>query len=327
MTSFPRVLVTGGCGFIGSHLVNLLSNQGQEVIVCDRNPPPPWLASLPNLHLHRGELADLLVAGDILQGIDTVYHLAWAHIPESATQHPVGDIQANLIPTIRLLQACVDNRVRRLVFLSTGGAMYGPVQQLPVAETYPARPISAYGVTKLAAEKYIDLYHHLHSLEYAILRPSVPYGPGQDPLGRQGAVSVFMGRILTGQPITLWGDGDAIVRDFFHVSDLARAAVLAASHPNPIGVYNVGGGQPVSLNYLLSLLQELAGSPYPLTVRRSEPRPFDVPRLVLDITSARQTLGWEPEISLRDGLAATWRWYETVWLPALKVEAAPPERL
>lgn len=340
MTAATRVLVTGGCGFIGSHLVSMLSSQGHEVVVCDRQPLPPWLtgpsetlysksplADLTRITLQRGNLVDLLAASSLLDGIDVVYHLAWAHIPESATQHPVGDIQANLIPTIRLLQACAENGVRRFVFLSTGGAIYGPVKHLPVAESHPPRPISAYGVSKLAAEKYIDLYHHLHGLEYAILRPSVPYGPGQDPLGRQGAVSVFMGNILTGQPITVWGDSDAIVRDFFHVSDLARAAHLAANHPQPAGVYNIGGGQPVSLGHLLDLLKELAGSTYPVILRRADPRPFDVSRLVLDIAAARQTLGWTPLVPLRDGLADTWRWYETVWLPALRVETAPAVRL
>ncbi len=318
MNSSDRILVTGGCGFIGSHLVDLLSRQGHEVIVYDRKSPPPWLAGLPRVQFFQGELVDLLV--DLpLTGIDKVFHLAWAHIPESATQHPVGDIQANLIPTIRLLQACAEQRVRRLIFLSTGGAIYGPVARRPVPETHPTHPISAYGVTKLAAEKYIELYHHLRGLEYAILRPSVPYGPGQDPLGRQGAVSVFIGNILTGQPITLWGNGENIVRDFFHVSDLAHAMVLAANHANPTGVYNIGGGQPVSLNHLLDLLSLLAGSTYPITVRRADPRPFDVPWLVLDISRARQTLGWEPQVALHSGLETTWAWYETVWLPALRI--------
>lgn len=323
MTASTRVLVTGGCGFIGSHLLSLLSSLGHEIVVCDRQPLPHWLAHLPAIHLHRGELADLLAVGGVLDGVETVYHLAWAHIPESATQHPVGDVQANLIPTIRLLQGCVENGVRRFVFLSTGGAVYGPAPHLPVAENYPPRPISAYGVTKLAAEKYIDLYHHLYGLNYVILRPSVPYGPGQDPFGRQGAVSVFMGNILTGQPITLWGDGDAIVRDFFHVSDLARAAQLAANHSQSAGVYNIGGGRPISLSLLIELLREAAGPDYPVLVRRAAARPFDVARLVLDITAARQMLGWTPQIGLREGLAATWHWYRTVWLPATKVEAAP----
>lgn len=323
MTTPQRVLVTGGCGFIGSHLVALLSSLGQRVVICDRQPLPPWLVGAPGIEWRQGELVDLLTASYLLDEVDTVYHLAWAHIPESATQHPVGDIQANLVPTIRLLQGCVEHRVRRLVFLSTGGAIYGRVRRLPVTESHPPRPISAYGVTKLAAEKYIDLYHHLHGLSYAILRPSVPYGPGQDPLGRQGAVSVFIGNILTGRPITLWGDGDAIVRDFFHVSDLARAAVLAAGHSKPTGVFNIGGGRPVSLNHLVGLLCELAEPEYSVQIHRASPRPFDVPRLVLDITAASENLGWTPEMPLRQGLAATWAWYKDVWLPAAKVETTP----
>ena len=248
--------------------------------------------------------------------MDVVFHLAWADIPESATEHPVSDIQGNLIGTVRLLQACVERGVRRIIFPSTGGAIYGPVDVLPVPESHATHPISAYGVTKLAVEKYIELYHHLHGLEYAILRPSVPYGPYQNPLGRQGAVSVFIGRILSGQPLTIWGDGSAIVRDFFHVTDLARALVMAAASPHPAGLYNIGGGEGFSLLELIDRLRPIAEPHYPITIEQAPPRRFDVPRLVLDISHARDTLGWQPEISLDDGLAQTWDWFQRVWLPA-----------
>ena len=311
----PLSLVTGGCGFIGGHLTLHLSKLGHDVLVFDRHPPPPWLIGLPRVRFIQGELLELLSADDWLQGVDAIYHLAWAHIPESATQHPVNDIQTNLVTTVRLLQAASERGVRRILFPSTGGAVYGLVQRLPVPEGHPKAPISAYGVTKLAAEKYIELYHRLHGLEYAILRPSVPYGPWQDPFGRQGAVAVFMGSILTGRPITIWGDGDAITRDFFHISDLIRAFVLAAHHPSETAIYNIGGGQAVSLNQLLNEIMQIADVERDVIIKRLPPRPFDVPQLVLDITRAREVLGWTPQTSLREGLKSTWAWYRDVWLP------------
>ncbi|NOX63638.1 MAG: NAD-dependent epimerase/dehydratase family protein [Chloroflexi bacterium] len=312
------VLVTGGCGFIGGHLVNHLSKLGHNVLVFDRQPPPPWLSDLPRIRFERGDLLKLLAKDELLEGVDAIYHLAWAHIPESATQHPVNDIQTNLITTVRLLQAASERGVRRILFPSTGGAIYGLVTRLPVSEDHPKEPISAYGVTKLAAEKYIELYHRLHGLEYAILRPSAPYGPWQDPLGRQGAVAVFMGRILTGRPITIWGDGDAIIRDFFHISDLVRAFLLAAHHPAETAIYNIGGGQPISLNQLLAEIMRIAGPQHKVIIHHRPPRPFDVPRLVLDITRARETLGWTPQTRLSEGLASTWAWCRDVWLPRVR---------
>ncbi|RME80500.1 MAG: NAD-dependent epimerase/dehydratase family protein [Caldilineae bacterium] len=315
MTSTPpvRCLVTGGCGFIGSHLVSLLAEQGHEVLVYDRTPPPADLQTLPNVRFRQGELIPLLQRPDSLRGIQVVFHLAWAHEPESATRHPVGDIEANLVMTVRLLQACVEQGVRRIVFSSTGGAIYGPVRSLPVSEDHPTRPISAYGVTKLAAEKYIQLYHHLHGLEHIILRPSVCYGPRQNPFGRQGAVAVFIGRILSGHPIVIFGDGDTIVRDFFHVRDLAHAFLAAMHASADRAIINVGGGVGITLNQILHHLSQVADSRYPISVQSAPPRPFDVPRLVLDISRARRLLGWQPRITLEEGLAQTWAWYEKTW--------------
>ncbi|NOZ50158.1 MAG: NAD-dependent epimerase/dehydratase family protein [Chloroflexi bacterium] len=316
-TSPAPCLITGGHGFIGGHLLRRLSQIGHPVTVLDRTPPPPWLHDTARARFLRGDLLDLVQQPDILRGIDTVFHLAWAHTPESATAHPVGDIQSNLISTIRLLQACAEQGVRRLIFLSTGGAIYGPVNTLPVPETHPASPISAYGVTKLATEKYIELYHHLHGLEYIILRPSVPYGPFQNPDGRQGAVAVFMGKILRGQPITFWGDGDAIVRDFFHVEDLTRACVLAMQYPASTGLFNIGGGTGVSLHELITLMREVVGLKQDVRVQQCPPRSFDVPRLVLDTTAARTQLGWHPTIPLAEGLQLTWQWYRDIWYPVV----------
>ena len=324
LTPRPRLrcLVTGGNGFIGSHLVPLLARQGCKVVVLDRTPPPVWQQEMANVRFTQGELLPWLQERPDLMGAEVVFHLAWAHIPESATQHPVGDIQSNLVTTVRLLQACAEQGVRRFVFPSTGGAIYGPVARKPVTEDHPTRPVSAYGVTKLAAEKYIELYHHLHGLEYAILRPSVPYGPGQDPFGRQGAVAVFMGSILTSRPITIWGNGDDIVRDFFHVSDLARACWLAATGDSPAGAYNIGGGQAVSLNHLVALIAEAVGDSHAIRINYEPPRPFDVSWLVLDTSLAKSALGWRPQTPLPAGLAETWAWYRDVWYQAMVAEQA-----
>lgn len=304
-----KVLVTGGAGFIGTHLVRLLLASGVgEVRIIDRRTPRN-VGQGRHYVFHAGELTELIVDQPaILEGVDTVFHLAWASVPESSVQNPVRDVQVNVVSTVRLLEQCVAVGVRRVVFLSSGGAVYGEPSALPIPETHPTDPISAYGISKLAAEKYLALFHRLHGLEYVILRPSVPYGEYQNPFGRQGAVAVFCGRVAQGKPITLWGDAEAIARDFFHVSDLARACVLAAKSDRPTDIYNIGGGERISLARLIEAIADTVGPAYPVTTESLPPRPFDVPEVVMDISKAYTCLGWQPTIDLAFGLERTWRW-------------------
>ena len=304
-----KALVIGGNGFIGSHLVDKLLAEGWEVVVLDlyerRFDPIP-----PQVRFIQGDWNQTFLVREALLGANVVFLLAWTMIHETATQDPAADVHANLIPSIHLIDACRQAGVGRLVFVSSGGTVYGPAQALPISERHPQDPINAYGVTKLAVEKYLQMFHHLYGLEYAILRPSVAYGPRQNPLGRQGAVAVFLYRVAHDLPITIWGDGHT-TRDYFYVSDLANALVASAERClKTEHIFNIGGSHGISLNQLLALVEKEVGKQAIVEYRPA--RRFDAPQIVLDTRLARRELDWQPEVSLVEGLELTWRWMSSV---------------
>jgi len=300
-----KALVTGGNGFIGAHLVDRLVELGWKVRVLDLFDRR-FGSSPASVDLIRTDLASDYAAREALADVDVVFHLAWGTIHEVATRDPLQDIEANLVPSVRLIDHCRHSGVRRIVFLSSGGTVYGPAQHLPIAEEHPTHPVSAYGITKLAVEKYLQMYHHLYGLECAILRPSVPYGPWQDPRRRQGAIGVFLYRTARGEPIEIWGDG-SVVRDYFYISDLVSAIVQAATAELDGGsVYNIGGGQGYSLSDLVKVIQTVAGRRATVVYRPG--RLFDVPSVILDTSRAVATLDWRPEVELSEGVERTWKW-------------------
>jgi UDP-glucose 4-epimerase len=300
-----RALVTGGNGFIGSHLVDQLVKRDWNVVVLDLNERR--YDSLPSqVHFIKGDLNQDYLVREAVTGVDIVFHLTWTTIHEVANQDPAADVTANLIPTIHLLEACRNAEVRRVIFTSSGGTVYGPAQVWPIPESHPLNPINSYGITKLATEKYLCMFRHLYGLDYAIFRPSVPYGPRQNPLARQGAVAVFLYRVARDLPVTIWGDG-SVTRDYFYVSDLADALIAGAENElREQRIFNIGGKEEVSLIELLRRVEEVVGKR--ARVEFAPARGFDAPRIVLDTRLARQELGWKPAVSLADGLVATWKW-------------------
>ena len=304
-----KILVTGGNGFIGSHLVDALLAQGCQVRVLDLFDRR--FSRLPQgVEWIRSDINTEYAIREAVVGMDTVIHLAWTSIHETATRDPLMDITTNLQPSVRLMDECCHAGVQRLIFLSSAGTAYGRARYLPVNEEHPTDPISAYGITKLAVEKYLHLYHHLYGLDYVVLRPSVPYGPGQDPRRRQGAISVFLYRVARGKPVEIWGDG-TVVRDYFYIDDLVTA-ILSAATLDTKGerVFNIGGGRGYSLNDLLQVIAEVTGRQ--AEVVHGPGRPFDVPALVLDTTRAARYLQWAPQIELAVGVARTWSWIRSL---------------
>jgi UDP-glucose 4-epimerase len=238
-----------------------------------------------------------------------VYHFVSTTLPKTSNDDPIYDVRSNLIDTLQLLEACVEAGVRKVIFASSGGTVYGLPQTVPITEEHPTSPITSYGIVKLAVEKYLGLFNHLHGLDYTALRISNPYGSYQDPGGQQGAIVVFLHRLHTGQPITIWGDG-RVVRDYLYVADLVDALVLAAEVETHQKVLNVGSGRGTTLNELVAIIAEVTGERP--EVEYVPGRALDVPANVLDVARARDELGWSPTTDLTEGIERTWHWIRTL---------------
>jgi UDP-glucose 4-epimerase len=306
-----HILVTGGNGFIGSHLVNQLAASKQHRVTVFDLYPRPYDTIPAGVQFIQGTLsnADLTRQTLVDQGIEVVYHLAWSTIHETALKNPAADIEHNLIPSVNLLEACLEAGVKQFIYLSSGGTVYGIPETLPIGENHPTRPISAYGISKLTVEKYVQMYSYLHNMNYVIFRPSVPYGPYQNPRRRQGAVSVFIYHALRGEPVTIWGDGET-QRDYFYVDDLTRALLSALDSPVAINaVINLGGTDTYTLNQLVAAIEQTLK--VKIQVRYESARNFDVPRLQLDIRTASELLHWQPKVPLLEGIARTAGWIKT----------------
>lgn len=295
-------LILGGNGFIGSHLVDRLLAEGQEVRVFDKYEER-YRKPLPDVDYHFGDFGNRGLLADALQGVDIVFHLISTSLPKTSNDDPAYDVQSNVIETIFLLEKCVELGVGKIVFISSGGTVYGRPTHLPVSEDSPTEPECSYGITKLTIEKYLALYLQLHGLEYVIVRPSNPYGSRQNPHGIQGAIPVFLGKVARNEPIEIWGDGE-VIRDYLYIDDLIDAICRAAVTSSTERIFNVGSGEGVSLNRIVSIIREVSGREVP--VNYTPARSFDVPAICLDISRARHHLAWDPVMPLGDGIRRTW---------------------
>ncbi len=293
---------------MGVHLVDRLLEDRRPARVYDRSPNK-FRDTPRGVEYVEGELGDHTLVREAIEGMEVVYHFVSTTLPKTSNEDPAHDVRSNLMDTIRLLEACVEAGVRKVVFASSGGTVYGASDVSPVGEDHPTDPITSYGIVKLAVEKYLGLFHHLHGLDYAALRISNPYGAYQDPEGQQGAIGVFLRQISIGQPIKVWGDGE-VVRDYLYVSDLVDALTLAAEVETRRKVMNIGSGRGASLNELIACMSEVTGeSP---AVEYLPARPLDVPVNVLDNRLAREELGWSPKTELAAGIAQTWAWIHSL---------------
>jgi UDP-glucose 4-epimerase len=297
-----RVLIIGGNGFIGSSLTEKLVAEGQTVRVYDR--ARHHHSPVENVEYIYGDFQDQSALKSALRDIDIVYHLVCSTVPSTSNYAPVEDINSNLVATVNFLQLCVDASVRKVIFPSSGGTVYGAPQQVPIPESHPTEPMCSYGITKLAIEKYLSLFHQLYGLDYTILRVSNPYGIGQNPQKKVGAVTIFLYRILKQIPIQIWGDG-SIIRDYVHISDVTQSFYVAQNAQNVEKLFNIGSGQGTSLNELINTIRGVVE--FDFNVEYLESRGFDVPANVLDISKARNSLNWHPMMPLKQGIDQTWK--------------------
>ena len=297
-----KAVVVGASGFIGSHLVDGLLAEGRQVTaVVHRGPGLLTHEAMghPLLELQQLDMADREALTRACDGAVTVFHLASTTLPQSSNCDPHFDVASNLLGALNLLEAARWAGVQRLLMVSSGGTVYGLPRQVPIAEDHPTDPTCAYGITKLAIEKYVALYEQLHGLAGVVMRVANPYGGRQRLDGAQGVVPVFLGRALRGEPLEIWGDGSN-VRDFLHISDLVAALLAAERYQGEERLFNVGSGQGLSLNSLVGLLE--AELDCCLQVKYLPSRGFDVPTNVLCIERAQRCLGWSPRLPVAQGL-------------------------
>lgn len=299
-----RYLLLGGGGFLGSHLVEALRSEGRPVRVFDRAQRPAgdahWCDA--DVEWFQGDFSNRNDVASAVDGCTVVFHLVGTTTPKTSNDNPVFDLESNLLPTIRFLDVAREQKVRRVVFASSGGTVYGVPRSAPIAETHPTQPICSYGIHKLAIEHYLHLYYVMSEIEYCVLRLANPFGERQRPDALQGVVSVFLDKALRGDEITIWGDG-SVVRDFIYVRDAARAFCLAARYEAPTGVFNIGSGEGRSVNEIIAAIEQLIGRPALKCYVAG--RRVDVPVNILDSGLASRTLGWAPQFAFLDGLQRT----------------------
>lgn len=302
-----KCVVFGGGGFIGSAIVDRLLHDGHTLRVFERPRVEPYrkFAAHEPVEWLTGDLLSTHDVTDAIDGCDVVFHLVSTTLPKSSNDDPIYDVQSNLVGTLQMLNAMVARKVPKIVFISSGGTVYGAPTYLPIDERHPTEPQVSYGITKLAIEKYLLMYQRLHGIKAIILRVANPFGERQRVETAQGAIGVFMHRALTGLPIDIWGDG-SVARDYLYISDVANAFAKAVSYGGPSSVFNVSSGTGTSLNELIELLEDVLGT---AIERHYLPgRPFDVPVSVLSNSLAMQEMGWAPEVALRDGMIRTALW-------------------
>lgn len=298
-----RVLVLGGCGFIGSHVVEHLLAEGRQVRVLDRGPEK-FRPALSEVEYLFGDYGNHDTIVEALADVDVVLHLASATVPGTAALDAQNDVARNLVPTIGLLESMRKLCIPRLVYLSSGGAVYGAPERVPTPEDHPLRPSHSYGIVKVAIEQYMRVYERNVGLSTMIIRPSNPYGPRQGHMGVQGVIGTFLNLINQGKPIQVWGDG-SVVRDYLYITDLVELVAKAVSS-NETGVYNAGSGSGISIADVLATLEQV-------TLRKPmveyyPARTVDVPCSILDISRARVNLDWQPQTNFLDGVRFHWEW-------------------
>ena len=308
MANENTALVTGGAGFIGSHLVDELLNSGRRVIVVDDLSSGQLKNINSNCVFMHGD-----ITSDALDSIfekekpSLVFHLAAQSSVAISSNKPLLDASTNILGTLKIAENCYKHGVKKLIYSSTGGAIYGEPPELPVDESTAPRPISNYGVSKFQGEQFIELYHKLHNVNYCILRYANVYGPRQDGNGEAGVIPIFANLIQDGKQPTIFGTGEQ-KRDFISVHDVVRANMLAISNGGN-STYNIGSSLMYSVNQIYDLIKDHYG--FTKEALTGAPRTGDVFEISLDYAKAKKELEWEPEIDFENGLQETLQYIQT----------------
>jgi UDP-glucose 4-epimerase len=306
MPDKPSCIVLGGGGFLGSNLCRRLVDSGHRVRAFGRQTQFP--DEIRGAEWYQGDFTDAGALTGAMATFDVVFHLVHQTTPQSGNLDMASDMQKNVISSLALLELSRKLGVKRIVYVSSGGTIYGCPEQIPTPETAPTDPITSYGIGKLAIEKYLALYQYLHGLDYRILRVANPFGPLQMTLKNQGIIAVLASRAVSQESIEIWGDG-SVVRDFVYVDDVVDALEATIDDRSSQRIFNIGSGQGRSLREVVATIERLVERK--LDIRWMPARSFDVPVSVLAIDRARKALAWAPKTPFEAGLRCTIGWWQS----------------
>ena len=305
-----KTLVIGGNGYIGRHLLPMLLASGRAVTVLSRNAKKT--ADLPqDINYIKGDFGNLSQMATLLDANDEIIHLAYATVPNTSYESPLGDLLENLPATVQLFSE-IAKRNKKLLLVSSGGTVYGEVDDVPIKETQPTKPISPYGLTKLTIENYARLYSVTKGLDYIVVRPANAYGVGQLPYKGQGFISTAIASIMDNKNVVVFGE-KGTVRDYIYVSDIARGIFAALAKGHSGETYNIGSGIGMTnLDLLLRVKPILEEDGYEVMIQHLPERVFDVQKNILDSSKLTAHTGWKPATSLDDGLLETYKWLKAL---------------
>jgi UDP-glucose 4-epimerase len=308
-----KLLILGADGFLGSNLAKSLRKDNKyKIILFDlfKNGEARNLSDFDqNFEMMPGNFLNREDLKKALQGADYVFHYISLTTPGSSMSDPLIDVETNICGTIVLLEECVKVKVKRIIFSSSGGAIYGNQEKKKLNEDDPQNPISPYAISKLAIEKYLEYFRLNNGLEYLILRYSNPYGPGQNIFGGQGIIPIFLNLVKQGKPITIFGDGKNI-RDYIYIDDLINITKMIFSQKTKYNIYNIGSGKGEIINEIVSSIEKVVKKK--VVVKKKPPRTIDVRRIILDTKRISEEIGYAPKISLDVGILKTWQWVKKV---------------
>lgn len=301
-----KILVTGGAGFIGSWVSEAFIKEGHEVLIIDdlstgKEDNLPNSAEFVKCDIRNFDAVEKIISDFRPEIID--HHAAQIDVRKSV-DNPMHDAEINIVGTLHLIESSMRHGVKKFIFASTGGAIYGEPEIIPADEKTQPFPISPYGTSKYAIEKYLGYYNYVHGFDYVALRYANVYGPRQNPHGEAGVVAIFCNRILSGESCTVFGDGGQ-TRDYVYVEDIASSNLKSLNAP--VGSYNIGTGIETSVSDLISALKKSSGKDF--EVYYGEERPGEVQSISLEAYQAEKILGWKPDVNLQEGIQKTWNWF------------------
>lgn len=302
-----KCLILGGGGFIGSHLADSLLNNGYEVVIFDK------------LNFSRNNINHILEKITIIEGdfnneidlinsikeIDIVFHLVSSTLPANSNKNPIYDVETNLISSLRFLNEAIENKISKVIFVSSGGTVYGIPERLPIKEYHPRKPICSYGIIKKTIEDYLYMFEKLYGLDYYVFRLSNPYGERQNPFVSQGVIPVFLKKIIKNEQIEIWGDG-TVERDYIYIDDVIDALISVLNKNPKDRIFNLGSGKGYTLNEILEIIEKVTGEKAKVIYK--DKRNIDVPVNVLDNKLISEKLDWCPKTGIEIGIEKTYEY-------------------